>query len=433
MRHHGAILVIVLAAIGLCAVGAWGDVVYLKGGGKMEGLLLENRPDALVIQLGTGTITLPVGMVERIEAAPSPRQQYQEKLAGMSKTAAGHIEMARWCEQKSLVNEAREHYFQAIQVDPDNAAARSALGFIRVGDRWMTREEARQARDEPRDAPAAADPTFPSRRDQWRTRLGDMSRKSFGGWAYGDEFQKARRDIVAIKDPAAVEPIMSLFAAHPDANRRQMAVEALGSIGGDQAATSLVRILARDPDQDVATQARAALANIKSDKAVALMSSMARSAAPLVRARIGMALADAGAVQPDYILQLINSLITRDEKIIHHVPTESQRSWFMTGTTYAYVADLTPVVAEAAVAWDPVIAYIVDGAILDVKATIMPWEEHIWITNVHPDVLGELRRLTGQDLGYDIRAWRDWYYGAYLPAQRKAAATAAATPAGESK
>jgi type II secretory pathway component GspD/PulD (secretin) len=46
-----------------------------------------------------------------------------------------------------------------------------------------------------------------------------------------------------------------------------------------------------------------------------------------------------------------------------------QRSWISDGTHFAYVSDLTPIVAEAAVAWDPTISYLVSGAVLDVRAT----------------------------------------------------------------
>ena len=46
-----------------------------------------------------------------------------------------------------------------------------------------------------------------------------------------------------------------------------------------------------------------------------------------------------------------------------------QRSWLSDGVHSAYVSDLEPVVAEAAVGWDPEISYLVSGAVLDVKAT----------------------------------------------------------------
>jgi type II secretory pathway component GspD/PulD (secretin) len=46
-----------------------------------------------------------------------------------------------------------------------------------------------------------------------------------------------------------------------------------------------------------------------------------------------------------------------------------QRSWISDGRHYAYVSDLEPVVAEAAVGWDPTISYLVSGSVLDVKAT----------------------------------------------------------------
>lgn len=46
-----------------------------------------------------------------------------------------------------------------------------------------------------------------------------------------------------------------------------------------------------------------------------------------------------------------------------------QRAWISDGTHSAYVSDLEPVVAEAAVGWDPEISWIVSGTVLDVKAT----------------------------------------------------------------
>ncbi|NLX58300.1 MAG: hypothetical protein GXY74_04335 [Phycisphaerae bacterium] len=47
-----------------------------------------------------------------------------------------------------------------------------------------------------------------------------------------------------------------------------------------------------------------------------------------------------------------------------------QRAWIADGTRFGFVGDLEPVVAEAAVAWDPTIEYITAGSLLDVKATV---------------------------------------------------------------
>ena len=47
-----------------------------------------------------------------------------------------------------------------------------------------------------------------------------------------------------------------------------------------------------------------------------------------------------------------------------------QRAWIRDGTTFGYIGDLEPVVAEAAVAWDPTVNFVTAGALLDVKATV---------------------------------------------------------------
>jgi len=46
-----------------------------------------------------------------------------------------------------------------------------------------------------------------------------------------------------------------------------------------------------------------------------------------------------------------------------------QRAWVSDGTQSAYVSDLEPIVAEAAVSFDPTISYMTAGSVLDVKAT----------------------------------------------------------------
>jgi len=426
MRNVRILAQALAALVCLCAGAARGDIVHFTSGGKLEGEVISQQTDQIVVRLGAGTITLRREMVARIEPCPSPQAQYRERLSKLQETAAGHLELARWCEEKSLPTEARDHYIQVILLDPENASARAALGFIKVGQEWLTRSEARQlqqaqagaaARQGGLDQIKQTDNNFFWRRDQWRKKLRDLDQKSLGGWIMSDEFLAARKQALAIKDPAAVEPLVETLVKHGDAVKRTVAVEVLANIGGDVAALALVDILARDPDAEVAATARAALAGLRSEKVLSATNNLLRSSSAQARDRAAQVLGDVGPPAMDSVLQLICNLITRDEIIIHHEPIQAQRAWIMDGTAYAYVQDLEPVVAEGAVAWRPIIGYLVSGAILDVRAMFQPFHEHVWVTTIHPDVLNALQRITGQDFGYDIRAWRYWYFRQYLPAQ----------------
>ena len=48
------------------------DVVYLKGGGKFTGRILEQTAEKVVIDFGDGTVGLPMDRVEQIVMGQSP-------------------------------------------------------------------------------------------------------------------------------------------------------------------------------------------------------------------------------------------------------------------------------------------------------------------------------------------------------------------------
>jgi len=425
MKHLTMTALAAALACTLAATAAQADVFHLSGGGKIEGELAEQRDGKIVIKVGTGTVTVPGAMVVRTEKAAPPLEQYQEKIAGVAPTAEAHVELARWCEDKLLTEQAREHYWKAIELDADNVSARAHLGYVKVDGQWLSRREAQQARRARQADKPPADHAMLYRRKQWREQFQALSRGPLKGWLYGEEAQAARKTVLGIKDAAAIEPLAEVFGRQTDAGKRALAVEALGHIGGDRAALALVDLLAAERDNAVAAQARTALAGIGSAGALAKMKTVMRTGGELARTRMAAALADTGGDAMDSVPWLIKNLITREERIIHHEPTESQRAWISHGTHYAYVSDVEPVVAEAAVAWNPVISYLVYGAVLDVKATMQPWNERIWVTVRHPSVLDSLRRLTGQDFGYDLRAWRTWYFRQYLPSKAADAQTPA--------
>jgi general secretion pathway protein D len=74
-----------------------------------------------------------------------------------------------------------------------------------------------------------------------------------------------------------------------------------------------------------------------------------------------------------------------------------QRSYISVSTVNTYVADLQPVVAEAAVGWDPTIGTIPTGSTLDVKATVSADRRYVQM-DLRPQVAGvpNFRQVTLQ-------------------------------------
>ena len=421
MKPSALRIAVLATALVLVSSSLRADVFHLSGGGTIEGELVKRTDTEMVVRIGTGTVTLGTQMVTRVEPAPSPASQYKDRLAALKPTAEAHVELAAWCEDKFLSQEAMQHYWAALKLDADNAPARTRLGFVRLEGQWVTRQEARQIRAAKAAQAAGSARTIDrnagQRSKQYAKQLAELNRGPLSGWAYSGEFQAARETVLALQDPAAVEPLYEALARQKDVAKRQLLVDALSRIGGDEAAGRLVDVMAADPNEAVAVQAQMALRTVESEKAMLKMGSLLKTGDELARNRVAMAMGDAGSGAIESVPSLIRNLITLEERIIHHEPTESQRAWIATGTVYAYVSDVEPIVSEASVAFNPVISYLTSGCVLDVKATVEPWKEHVWVTVRHQGVLDSLIRITGRDFGWDSRAWYRWYYQDYLKNQ----------------
>jgi hypothetical protein len=134
-------------AFALLPVVARADQVYTRGGGLLEGEIVERRTDAIVVDIGGGTIGLPLTYVERIVPGPSPGARFRARAGRLAPDdAAGWLALGQWARQQDLRSQANDAFLQVLSVDPGHAAAHRALGHIRVGDEWMTPEEGYRAR-----------------------------------------------------------------------------------------------------------------------------------------------------------------------------------------------------------------------------------------------------------------------------------------------
>lgn len=65
--------------------------------------------------------------------------------------------LAEWCKEHNLTTKARQYYFQVIKLDKDHAEARTAIGQVRVGDRWVAKN---LVKDEPAKPGSTGAPKF---------------------------------------------------------------------------------------------------------------------------------------------------------------------------------------------------------------------------------------------------------------------------------
>jgi hypothetical protein len=127
----------------LSCTAASADEVYLKGGGRVSGRILQRTATSVEIDVGAGTIAVPASRVERIEEGQGALDVYYERAGALDpKDREGWAALGRWASDKGLTTQSREAYRRVLAADPADAEANQALGNVQVNGRWMTEEEA---------------------------------------------------------------------------------------------------------------------------------------------------------------------------------------------------------------------------------------------------------------------------------------------------
>ncbi len=120
------------------------DVLHLTNGAKIEGKV-EKTSAGFKVQTRGGTSVIPFHRVRRWEKQLTPAEEYRRRRERLGDSDfAGHVTLGKWCRANRLPQQARWHLMFAVAIRPDDARARRAAGFIRQGDRWISRGEHRR-------------------------------------------------------------------------------------------------------------------------------------------------------------------------------------------------------------------------------------------------------------------------------------------------
>ena len=136
-----------IVIVALAAAPVFADEVYLKGGGRFSGEIVEQTEDSVTVDIGGGYLTAPMSKVVRIEEGVSPLAEYRERAAGIpTGDAEAWRELARWAQKNTLSSQAWEAYSQVVAILPDDDEANRALGRVLLNGKWVTEEESYRAR-----------------------------------------------------------------------------------------------------------------------------------------------------------------------------------------------------------------------------------------------------------------------------------------------
>ncbi|MBM4017322.1 MAG: hypothetical protein FJ288_03185 [Planctomycetes bacterium] len=225
----------------------------------------------------------------------------------------------------------------------------------------------------------------------------------------GDPAKRAegRRRVMAIRDPAAAEPVARILSLGGEDNRR-LACEALAQIPGDEAVRILVRFVLTDESEEVYRAAVAALAGRADGRRGLTQLSNALDGSERSLNRAAYALGEIGDLGT--APALIAHLRTPETKVLK-APASGGRpsdtgAYISVSTVTTYIADAEPVVAEAAVGWDLQIGAIPVGTTLSVKNPRVTIYRTIVEFVQRPAVHDALQKMLGEDHQYNPAEWR---------------------------
>jgi len=176
--------------------------------------------------------------------------RYEQARRQTPDTAAGHLDMAGWCASRKLFDQARAHLTRLLDFVPDHAEARAALGYVRVGDRWVSPGEIRRLQ-----ARAAAKARSIERHRKALTPLvGRLKSKN------PKDRAAARAALLALRDPSMVGAVEAALGS-PDPFISQLAIDWMARVDSAEASLVLARYALLHPDETLRTSAVEKLVN----------------------------------------------------------------------------------------------------------------------------------------------------------------------------
>jgi hypothetical protein len=122
------------------------DEIRLRGGGRINGVVVEKTDRTITIETGPGQVTFPLSLVEKIVESRSVLESWQERSRALSSgDVEGWAALARWAEAQALPTQAQVAWQHVRAIDPRHAEANAALGRVQVDGTWLSREEAYRA------------------------------------------------------------------------------------------------------------------------------------------------------------------------------------------------------------------------------------------------------------------------------------------------
>ena len=364
------------------------ETFLLKTGGRIQGEWINRgespRTTYLLRTAAGGEIAFQSDQVEKVVEQSEDELLYEKMKPGSPDTVAGHEKLAAWCLERNLLPQRQTHLQRILQLDPDHAAARAALGYFKSQGEWVTREELMSSKgmikshgrwQTPQEIQLAEE----ERRADLAVREWQARMKRWRAVLNTDKAKTAVQEIKAITDPMAVPALAAYLQQDEPRALKLLMIETLGRIHTPPALKALVMSSIQDPDQEVRYSCLDAILKMKNAGDALNFYLLALHSKDNVEvnraAQCLRALGDPAAIEP-----LFDALITQHKFKVVSAPAGQTTSSFGTGPGGG------------------------GGMTFGSKGP------QIFVKDLrNADVLVALVHLTGQNHSYEVADWKRWY------------------------
>lgn len=381
MRHFGiGTIALISIWLGSAQCGFSAEII-LDNGSKLTGTIRasEGVRSIRVIELdGGGVISIPSNRIDTIRDPKPEEVLYESSYPTVADTVDSQWKLAEWCRDKGLHTVRKTHLQRVVELDPNHATARRALGQVYLdGQWWDSRDEYMISQGyvktpngwklppeiqiaEERESVDRAQKNWYQQVKQWREWLDD------------ERSMQAQENFRKITDPLAVDALAKMLEDETARPVRILLIQSLANIPSGAANHTLAKIAILDEDEEVRLTCLDYLP---------------------------------GKKDPNVVSYFVGQLQAKDNRLVNRA-----------GTALRIMHDMTTV------------GPLVDAVVTSHKYKIVKQGGDnsmsfnsaggfgmgggpTFITREHKnyEVLNALIELTGQNFSYDQNAWKYWY------------------------
>ncbi len=138
----GEICGLVLLAVLLLAGPLFADIIHLKNGRTLEGVILSDDGREIRLKTNFGAVTVKHADIARIEKKLTPIDEVRTRKAKLrADDAEGHYQLALFCRENGLKKDEKQLYRETLSIDGQHPGANEAVGNVEYLGEWMSPAE----------------------------------------------------------------------------------------------------------------------------------------------------------------------------------------------------------------------------------------------------------------------------------------------------